>query len=178
MGRDRYLIREPSKPHFMTCTVLNWLPVFTRPETVTILLDCWAYQREHAGLQLYGYVVLENHIHFIARSASLDKDARSFKSYTARRILQYLESRNAFGMLSCFQSAKKAHQSDRKHQFWEEGVHAEQILSHGMMRQKLEYIHANPVTRGYVDKAEHWRYSSARNYAGQQGVVDIDCWWG
>ena len=32
------------------------------------------------------------------------------------------------------------------------------------MRQKLDYIHQNPIRRGYVDKPEDWRYSSARNY--------------
>jgi hypothetical protein len=35
-----------------------------------------------------------------------------------------------------------------------------------MMLQKLEYMHVNPVKRGYVDDPLHWRYSSARNYAG------------
>jgi hypothetical protein len=45
-----------------------------------------------------------------------------------------------------------------------------------MLRQKLEYIHANPVRRGYVDRAEEWRYSSARNYAGEAGLIEIDRW--
>ncbi len=44
------------------------------------------------------------------------------------------------------------------------------------MRQKLEYIHQNPVKRGYVDVAEHWRYSSARRYAGEEGLTAIDRW--
>jgi len=51
---------------------MEWLPVFTRPETVQILLDCWRYQREQAGLRLYGYVVLENHLHFIAQAQNLN----------------------------------------------------------------------------------------------------------
>ncbi len=33
-----------------------------------------------------------------------------------------------------------------------------------MYAQKAEYIHYNPVRRGYVDQPEHWNYSSARNY--------------
>jgi putative transposase len=32
------------------------------------------------------------------------------------------------------------------------------------MLQKLEYMHNNPVRRGYVDDPMHWRYSSARDY--------------
>lgn len=31
MGRSRYLVTEPDKPHFLTCTVPEWLPLFTRP---------------------------------------------------------------------------------------------------------------------------------------------------
>jgi hypothetical protein len=46
-----------------------------------------------------------------------------------------------------------------------------------MMRQKIEYIHHNPVKRGYVDDDVHWRYSSARNYAGQEGLLKIDTGW-
>jgi len=41
------------------------------------------------------------------------------------------------------------------------------------MRQKVEYIHHNPVKRGYVDNAEHWRYSSARNYLGKPGLLEV-----
>jgi len=46
-----------------------------------------------------------------------------------------------------------------------------------MMKQKLEYIHNNPVERGYVDDPLHWRYSRARNYAGQPGLVDVVTDW-
>ena len=67
MGRSRYLITEADKPHFMTCTVVEWLAVFTRPETVQIVLDSWHYQRQHTGLKLYGYVILENHLHFLSQ---------------------------------------------------------------------------------------------------------------
>ncbi len=54
MSRSRYVITEPDKPHFLTCTVVEWLPVFTRPHAVEILLESRRYQREHAGLRLYG----------------------------------------------------------------------------------------------------------------------------
>ena len=47
-----------------------------------------------------------------------------------------------------------------------------------MMVQKLEYVHANPVRRGYVDEPAHWRYSSARNYEGRHGLLDVATDWG
>ncbi len=38
MGRSRYVISQPDKPRFLTYTLVEWLPVFTRPEAVDILL--------------------------------------------------------------------------------------------------------------------------------------------
>jgi len=50
MGRSRYKVYEPTTPHFMTCTILHWIPVFTRPETVGIVFESLTYLRE--GLPL------------------------------------------------------------------------------------------------------------------------------
>jgi putative transposase len=176
MGRSRYLITEPDKPHFMTCTVMEWLPVFTRPETVQIVLDSWRFQRKHAGLRLYGYVILENHLHFIAQAQNLNKCVSSFKSFTAGQIIDYLQTQKAERLLQRLRFSKRAHKVDREYQFWQEGVHAEMIFNEAMMREKLDYIHANPVKRGYVSLPEHWRYSSAANYMGLGGLIDIDLW--
>ena len=46
-----------------------------------------------------------------------------------------------------------------------------------ILRQKLDYIHLNPVKRGYVDEPCHWRYSSARNYDGRPGVMEVVTDW-
>ena len=73
--------------------------------------------------------------------------------------------------------AKYAHKRDREYQFWQEGSHAEMVFSEAVMREKLDYIHQNPVKRGYVDVPEHWRYSSARDYAGQTGLMEVDSWY-
>ncbi len=176
MGRSHYVITEADKPHFLTCTIMEWLPVFTRPEVVQIILDCWQYQREHKGLKLYGYVILENHLHFIAQASELDKCVSQFKSFTARRGIDHLKEQGADRLLTRLRFAKRAHKSDREYQFWQEGVHAEMVFSEAIMLEKLTYIHGNPVKRGYVDRAEHWRYSSARNYDGQEGLIDVDVW--
>ena len=63
------------------------------------------------------------------------------------------------------------------YQFWQEGVHPEYIQNEDMMRQKVEYIHQNPVNRGYIDRPEQWRYSSARNYLGLEGLLEVHTQW-
>ncbi|MNE53013.1 hypothetical protein D3C80_1477130 [compost metagenome] len=177
MGRSRYTITDQNKPHFLTCTVLEWLPVFTRPDAVQIVLDCWRYQQEHQGLDLYGYVVLENHLHFVAQAPELGKCISSFKSFTATQLIELLQAKNATRLLERLRFAKRAHKTDRVHQFWQEGTHAELVFSEAMLREKLDYMHRNPVKRGYVDEPEHWRYSSARDYAGKPGLLEVFRGW-
>ena len=176
MGRSRYKITDVTQPHFITCTVLHWIPIFTRPETVKIILDSMRYLQDE-GLKLYAYVILENHLHFILQSDQLDKDIARFKSYTANQLLLYLKRQNIKTLLDQLAFYKKAHKSDSEYQFWQEGVHPELISSVDILCQKIEYIHNNPVKRGYVDEAEHWRYSSARVYAGQKGLLDVEVDW-
>ena len=177
MTRTRYKIYDTTYPHFFTCTVVGWMPVFTRRETVQIVLDSWQYLQKHDRLAVYGYVVLENHLHFIAGASDLDVQIAEFKSYTARQIIDLLQGRNVRMILRQLEFFKGRHKTDRQYQLWQEGSHPQQIRDDEMMRQKLEYMHNNPVERGYVDDPLHWRYSSARNYAGQAGLVSVVTDW-
>jgi putative transposase len=177
MGRSRYTIYEQQAPHFLTCTINNWIPIFTRPATVQVILDALAYRQEQRGLKIYAFVILENHLHLVARSPDLAAEIASFKSWTAKRLLEVLKEQKAERILKQLAFYKKAHKHDRDYQVWEEGSHPEQIQSHAMMLQKVEYIHQNPVKRGYVDNPVHWRNSSARIYAGETGVLKIDREW-
>jgi len=172
MGRSRYKITEPHLPHFVTLTVLHWIPVFTRPDTVNILLDSLRFLNKD-GLKVYAWVVLENHCHLVLQSKALDHDIARLKSWTARNLIQYLAVRNVKQILDQLAFYKKAHKGDRAYQFWQEGVHPELIQSDAMMWQKIDYIHQNPVKRGYVDEAAHWRYSSARDYEGESGLLAV-----
>ena len=173
MTRTRYRIWEQQQPHFLTCTVVAWLPVFTRPDTVQIVLDCWRFLGQQKRLTLFGYVILENHLHCIASAPELSKELKAFKSFTARRVLDLLEARGVWVLLDQLAYHKARRKVESRYQLWQEGSHPQLIQDEEMMRQKLEYIHNNPVKRGYVDEPAHWRYSSACNYAGLPGLVDV-----
>jgi REP element-mobilizing transposase RayT len=177
MTRTRYRIFETEYPYFMTCTIVGWLPVFTRQEAVRILFDCWKFLRENKEFKLYGYVVLENHIHLVASAPDLPNVMKSFKMYTACQIIDLLERLKATVLLQQLRDYKLAHKTDSEYQVWQEGSMPKRIGHSEVMRQKLEYMHYNPVKRGYVDDPLHWRYSSARNYAGLQGLVDVITDW-
>lgn len=177
MVRTRYRFDAKDAPHFLTDTVVEWLPVFTRREAAQILFDSWTHLQRQDGLRLYGYVVLENHLHVVAQADDLPRVWARFKSFTARRILDLLEEANARPLLDRMLLPRKAARGDRVRQFWQEGSHPKVIQGPAMLRQKLDYIHANPVKRGYVDAPEDWCWSSARNYAGREGVVAVCMDW-
>ena len=177
MTRTRYRICDDQYPHFMTCTIVGWLPVFTRPEAVQIVFDSWNFLHKEKDFRLYGYVILENHLHLIASGPDLANSIKSFKMYTARQIIDLLESHNAQVLLKQLQWLKLRHKTESEYQFWQEGSHPKEISGDEIMLQKLEYMHYNPVKRGYVDEPVHWRYSSARNYAGMPGLINVITQW-
>jgi putative transposase len=177
MARSRYKIYENQQPHFLTCTVVNWLPIFGSRSVAQIILDSLQFLQEHDRLTLYAYIILENHLHLIASSSYLSKEIGDFKSFTARSIIDFFKERHARHILKLLKDSKKRHKQDSIYQLWQEGSHPELIQGEKMMRQKIEYIHNNPVKRGYVDDPTHWRYSSARNYAGQVGLLEVTRKW-
>jgi REP element-mobilizing transposase RayT len=161
----------------MTCTVVGWLPVFTRHETVKMVLESWKFLQDQDRMSIMGYVILENHLHLIAVGNDLSKEMGDFKSYTARRIIDLFLASKAGTILRQLHREKAPHKTDRDYQLWQEGSKPKEIHDGDMMGQKLEYMHCNPVKRGYVDMTEHWRYSSARNYMGLPGLVDVVTDW-
>jgi putative transposase len=177
MSRSRYKFYESQYPYFVTCTVVGWLPVFTRPETFQIVLDSLVFLQREERITLFGYVILENHLHMIFSSRDPSKELGDFKSFTARQIIDYLEARKVELFLNQMKFFKENHKTDREYQFWQEGSHPQQLKNGEMMLQKLEYIHLNPVKRGFVDEAVHWRLSSARNYAGLPGLIPVQTDW-
>jgi len=177
MGRSRYKIYEPTHPHFMTCTVLHWIPLFTRQESVEILLESFRYLQKHDQLKIYAYVILENHLHLIAQSNDISRSMARFKRHTARALLNLLQEKRVTTVLDQLAFYKKAHKSDREYQLWQEGLQPKLIQSDAVMISKINYIHQNPVKRGYVDEASHWRYLSARDYEGRHGLLEIERFW-
>ena len=177
MPKSRYKIRDTHYPYFITATIVEWLPLFTDPKVVQFILDSMLFMQEQKRIVIYAYVIMENHLHMILSSPHLSSELGKFKSFTARQIIDFLENNNYHPILDKLRNYKLAFKTDRTYQCWQEGSHPKQISSREMMIQKIEYIHYNPVRRGYVDNPIHWRYSSARDYENQTGLIPINKDW-
>jgi putative transposase len=141
--RSRYRINNPDSSHFITSTIVKWLPVFTTPARCDIIVRSLTFCHEHKSLKIYAWVILDNHFHAIVSGPELSRTIGDLKKFTARQILAQLEHERCEWLLNQFQYFRAAHKTASTHQVWQEGVHPQSISSDEMMLQKLEYLHNN-----------------------------------
>lgn len=166
--------------YFLTMTVVDWVDIFTRPTYKHIIVDALKFCQQKKGLKLYAWVLMSNHLHLIAAAEDgkiLSDVLRDFKQYTSRKIIATIqsepESRRQW-LLHRFEFNAKLNPKVRYYKVWQDGNEAKEIHSNTFLDQKLEYIHQNPVRAEWVDEPEHYRYSSAANYAELPGLLPIE----
>jgi putative transposase len=165
--------------YFLTMTIVDWVDVFTRPAYKHLMVQSLEYCQNNKGLELYSWCLMTNHLHLIAGAAEnyhLSNILRDFKKYTSKGIIdlirEELESRKEW-MLDRFEFAGKNNSKIRDYKVWQDGNEPKAIHTNDFMDQKLNYTHKNPVRAEIVDEPHHYRYSSAINYAGGLGLLDV-----
>jgi len=176
---DKYKIQKSNNGYFLTLTVVDWVNVFSHKTYKLKLFESLRFCQKNKGLELYAYCLMSNHMHLIAKASgeqTLSEILRDFKKFTAKAIIKEIEdgqeSRSKW-LLDRFIFAGKYLNRIEKYKFWQDGNHAEIIYTPAFFFQKLEYIHQNPVREMIVEKPEDYLFSSARNYAGLDSLLEI-----
>ena len=172
--------RIEGEVYFVTDTVVDWVDIFTRPIYRHIIIESLQYCQHEKGFLIQGWVLMTNHMHMIVGSASDNKVSdilRDFKKFTSKEIIRTLlvestESRRDW-MLNRFEYAGKNDKKITNYRFWQEGNNAQEIFLNDYFNQKLNYIHENPVKAELVNRAEEYRYSSAIDWAGGKGLLEV-----
>jgi putative transposase len=156
-------------PLFVTCSIVKWLPLFELESYRKVIMDSLAHILAHKQVELNAYVIMPTHVHAIlwpAQERRIGDILRDFKRFTSRAISRLAEERNDGRYLAVFREARRAGRAQDRSQYqvWQEGSHPEALYSPAFARQKLEYIHYNPVKAGLVSSAVQWPYSSASAY--------------
>jgi len=176
----KYKFHNSSGAYFVSFATVYWIDVFTRQIYLDILEQSIQYCRKEKGLKLYAYCFMPSHIHFIFRDSNENPTSllRDFKKYTSKKILKAIEenpqeSRKEW-MLWMFERAGKKKKNIVKYQFWQHNNKPIELWSAAVIKQKLDYIHNNPVASGFVTEPIQWKYSSARNITGTDPAFEID----
>jgi putative transposase len=180
MSGDRYYIEDQHGVHFLTFTIVEWVDVFTRKEYKEIITDALNYCVEAKGLQCYAWVLMSNHMHLVACTKApfrLSDFIRDFKKFTSKKIVKGIqeinESRRDW-LLHKFEFA--AHNTGRaeNYKLWQDSNHPIFLEGSGeRFKQRVSYIHQNPVRQLIVAKPEDYLYSSACDYCGMKGLVKV-----
>lgn len=175
----KYKFHNPDGIYFITYTVVNCIDVFTRIEYRNVLIDSWKYCQKQKGLEIYAWVIMTNHVHMIVGSLNnqLSEIIGQIKSFTSTELHKHIEnnpkeSRKQW-MLSIMKDIGEKNKNNNDFQFWQQHNQPVELSSNYLMDQKLDYIHNNPVVAGFVENPEDYAYSSARDYAGGKGMIDI-----
>ena len=174
-----YKIEEKDGVYFLTFQIVGWVDIFTRKIYRDIVLDSLNYCIQSKGLVIYAFVIMSNHIHLLVESKTEDLSGtiRDFKKFTSKKFIEIIESGGESRerwMLDIFRKATLKHNRNKNYQVWTHDNHAELIYTEKFIDQKLDYIHDNPVRSGFVVHPEDYVYSSAVNYVGGLGVLDVE----
>jgi len=172
-GQVRKLRRSSEDPgcaHELTFSCYHRLPLLSRDRTRQWLLESLDQARRKRDLELWAYVIMPEHVHvlFLPRDPQyrVRTILQTIKQPVMRRAINYLQEHNP-GWLDRLRS-----QPEGSPRFWQPGGGYDRNIDYAATAWSVvDYIHNNPVRKELASCPTDWVWSSARWYAGLDGVV-------
>lgn len=176
----KYKFHNEEGLYFVSFATVYWIDVFVRDEYFYSIIESLKYCRGEKGMEVYAYCLMPSHIHLIFRAKDSNPGdlLRDFKTHTSKKVQGLIkensqESRREW-MLWMMEKAGLKNSNIKNRQFWQQHNKPIELWSPEVIDQKVDYIHNNPVESDFVTEAEHWKYSSAVDYGGGRGLLEID----
>lgn len=140
--------------------------------------QCFKTLPRKKSLELYAYCLMSSHLHILCKGTEgfiLSDIMLDFKKFTSKQIVKTIqdepEGRREW-MLEYFRKSCE-HLKKEQYKVWQGGYHAEIVQSNWFIKQKINYIHNNPVKDKIVTLPEDYYFSSASNYAGLDYELEV-----
>ena len=176
-------IYQDNYAYFFTSSIVEHLPVLRYSKNRQVLLQLLSFYRKKYQVRLHGYVIMPTHIHLLImseRGENIRRFMQNLLKNASKRIIANTESfleppgysARAKQLLDVF--ARHANPPAR-YAVWKEKARGIPIYTDDILKEKLDYIHNNPVKAGLVAIPEDYRWSSFRNYyLDDHSVLEID----
>lgn len=171
--------REPDTFHYITSVTFNRVPIFRSDVACEIFVSQMSEVREKFPYKLIGYVIMPDHFHLIVNLK--DDDGSKFllrlRGLSARKIIDWLNEKR---FVASLEKLKLRFPQKRRHNYavWQKKPTVIELYSHKFLRQKLNYIHLNPVRADLCEHPADWKWSSYRAYLPHKtGEVPIEIDW-
>ncbi len=177
---SKYKFYNKEGLYFISFATINWIDVFIREHYFQEMVCCFDYCRKNKGMEIYAWCIMPSHIHLIFRAKNNNPGdlIRDMKGHTSKRLQKLIlenpdESRKTW-ILWMMKKAGENRSNIKGRQFWQQKNHPIELWTAEVIDQKVDYIHQNPVKAGFVTEPHQWKYSSAINYSGGKGILEID----
>ena len=110
-----------------------------------------------------GFVIMPNHVHALVRFQQAE---------TLSTFVGQWKRRSSLALKKLFQIKLTSYGAkfDLTGPMWQAKYYVNNVFSPAKAKEKLRYMHNNPVTAGLVQRAEDWRFSSAGWYLKNRSV--------
>ena len=158
--------------HFITFSCYHRRPLLGTARRRNLFLEIFEQVRARCSFVVVGYVVMPEHVHLLISEPERGTQStvmQVLKQRFARRVLAELRRQRRPQQDALWQEALEVGH------VWQARFYDFIVRSEVKKREKLRYIHRNPVRRGLVLEPEQWRWSSFRSYAyGESGPVLVN----
>jgi putative transposase len=176
--RLMHVISRDTPAFYITAVPKDCLPVFRTDAIKIIAFNALDEARKSAGFSIYAYVIMPDHLHAITDgNLKPSKVLQFINGIISRRVIDHLKEHGHNASLQKLRHETK--ERAYRYSLWDHHSNVFSITSEDMFMEKVNYIHQNPVKAGLVENAEHYRWSSVRQWKGcplddEPLKVDID----
>ena len=130
-----------SKIYFWTATIHQWLPLLDTDHNKQVIVDTLKYLSDKKLITVYAFVIMPNHIHLVWQQNDLNGKETAKGSLLKHTAHIFLKQLKLTGKAAAYQ----VNAINKKHEIWQRDSLGIEIYSRNVAKQKLEYIHFNPV---------------------------------
>lgn len=167
--------------HYITFNTVDWVDIFVKPVYKYVIVDTLNEFIGRRGLTVNAWCLMTNHLHLLLQAkdgTGLAMIERDFKRITSTHILEAIELEPELRrqwMLGRFEHSSQSLKKLEKYQVWQSCSNPEFIDFRQPMklRELLNFLHDNPVRDRIVRMPEDYVFSSAGDYQGRRGLVNV-----
>jgi putative transposase len=160
--QQRKSYTELRKIYFWTATIHKWLPLLDDDNNKKMIVDSLKYLSDKGLITVYAFVIMPNHIHLIWQQNELNGKETAKGSLLKHTAHLFLKQLKVNGKANLYE----VNASNKKHEIWQRDSLGIEVYSKEVAKQKLDYIHFNPVSGKWMLAKDDlsYHFSSSRFY--------------